>query len=176
MVSARRVMFPPHSCSLAARYCASNTARAFLKSSPDRTPRPVRRPGKTPRSPGRTDDRLDRPHFGRQISRQHGTAPMKNDHAFRKIPQLAHIAGPCVSQKPLQRFRRIERRPAGVHGAQSCGEGVEQQPDVVPTFAQRRQVQRKYAQPVIQVLAGTSRRRWRPQDSCWWPRSPEHPP
>jgi len=91
-------------------------------------------------------------HFRRQIRRADPPPRVQNDHAFDKIAQFAHVAGPGVGFEALQSFGREIRRNSAVHGAQTGCEAMKQRRDIGPSLAQGRQVQRHDAQPVVEIF------------------------
>ena len=72
-------------------------------------------------------------------------------HAFCHIAQLAHIAGPVMGHQRLQPLgRELWHRPL-VAGRCLQGKVLEQQRNVFPAFAQRRQVHGDDVEAVVKI-------------------------
>ena len=76
--------------------------------------------------------------------------------ALQEVVELAHVAGPVVGEEQMRNIGR-ERRNALPRASPLLQEMGGQRQDVVATFAQRRERQRKYVEAVVEIFAEAAR-------------------
>ena len=76
----------------------------------------------------------------------------QHHHGLDQVPELADVAGPGSLDQPLHRLGRDAAEGAVVRPGQLADEPADQQRDVLPPLAQRREVDVEHVEPVVQVV------------------------
>ena len=113
---------------------------------------------------------------GRDVGRPDLGAGRQHHHRLDQVPELAHVARPGRVHQPLHGLGRDPAEGAVVLPGQLADEPADQERDVLPPLAQRREVDVEDVEPVVEVVAELAEGDGVAERRGWWRPAPARPP